>query len=98
MIKKVCNVENCNITNILYLDTQSMSKLKRNTLVLTTSTLVGTIWYSRHKKSEIDPSAFKIKMLSHHNILSMILKDKMKKYFTEQYCNLATTLAQMNFR
>ena len=96
VIKIVCDVENFNIKNLLYLDTQSVSKQKRNTLVLITSTLIGTIWYNRHTKSKVDPPAFRIKILSHHNILSIILKDKMKHLFTEQYCNLVRTLAQIN--
>ena len=58
--------------------------------------IVGTIWYNRHKDSQIEFSAFKIKILSHYNLLSMFVKEKMKHHFTEQYCSLARTLAQMN--
>ena len=87
LINKVCTVENFNIQNVLYLDTQNISRQKRNTLVVITSTFISTIWFNRDTESYIEPSVLRTKILSHYNMLKIILKEKMKFYFTEQYCN-----------
>ena len=93
VLKKVCNIENVNIQNLLYLDTQNIGRQKRNTQVVLTSTFISTIWYNRHTESHIEPSLFRIKLLNHHNMLSNILKEKLNFFFTEQYCSLTKNLS-----
>ena len=88
LLNKVCKVENFNIQNVLYLDTQNISRQKRNTLVVITSTFISTIWFNRDTEPHIEPSVIRTKILSQHSMLKIILKEKMNFYFTEQYCNL----------
>ena len=88
LLNKVCNVENFNIQNVLYLDTQNISRQKRNTLVVITSTFISTIWFNRDTEPHIESSVIRTKILSQHSMLKIILKEKMNFYFTEQYCNL----------
>ena len=92
LVETVCDVDSFNMRDVLYLQKLSNNKLQCNTLIVLTSTLVGTIWLSRESTRDIDVSYFKMKLLSHFKMLLLIPKVKMSRVFTEKYCMLPETM------
>ena len=91
LLFKVCNVKSKGIVNTLHLDFKAKRK-DNNTAVILTSTYIGCIWFNRARVNCIEYHVYKTNLLKHHNILSLILKDKMSKNFNEKFANIDKTL------
>ena len=87
-LSNVCTTEHVNLESMLYLDLKLKTKRQLNTAIILIVHYISTIWYNRGRNVEVDPTLFKERVLSHHRILSLILKDKLKHVFPEKYCNI----------
>ena len=96
IIENVCDIKSCSMKDVLYLQNTTINKLQCNTLVVLTSTFIGTVWYFRNNINDIELANFMIKLLKHFNILLLILKEKMNLWFTEKYCRLPETVAEIH--
>ena len=91
LLFKVCNVKSKGIVNTLHLDFKVKRK-DNNTAVVLTSTYIGCIWFNRARVNCIEHHVYKTTLLKHHNILSLILKDKMSNIFNEKFTNINNIL------
>ena len=92
LVETLYEVKNLDMKDVLYLRKLSNNKLECNTLVVLTSAFIGTIWYNRDTINDIDIVNFKMKLLSHFKLLSLIPKMNINLYFTEKYCRLPEIL------
>ena len=97
IVKTICDTQTCNMKDLLYLQNTFSNKLQRNTVVVLTSTFIATVWYNRDNINDIELPNFKIKLLSHFKILSLILRGSMDVWFTEKYCRLPETMTEINY-
>ena len=88
---KLCNVKSKGIVNTLHLDFKAKRK-DNNTAVILISTYIGCIWFNRARVNCIEHHVYKTNLLKHHNILSLILKDKMSNIFNEKFTNINNIL------
>ena len=92
VMKLVCDIKSFSMKELLYLQNKASNKLQRNTQIVLTSTFIATIWYNRDNINDIDIANFKMKLLSHFKVLSLIPILNMNMYFTEKYCRLPEIL------
>ena len=92
VMKLVCEIKSFSMKDLLYLQNKASNKLQRNTQIVLTSTFIATIWYNRDNISDIDMVNFKMKLLSHFKVLSLIPILNMNMYFTGKYCRLPEIL------
>ena len=91
-MEMVCDIKSFSMKDLLYLQNKASNKLQRNTQIVLTSTFIATIWYNRDNISDIDMVNFKMKLLCHFKLLSLIPNLNMNVYFTEKYCRLPEIL------
>ena len=87
VIDKICNIKNVNINKILHLNFNG-NKNQCNTAIIVTTAFIGCVWYNRANTKFIEPQSYKTRLLKQNHLLQIILKEKMGKLFTENYCKL----------
>ena len=89
-------VQILNMNKFLYLDIKAGSRIKQNTATILVTAYIGTIWNNRHVETTVDTYKYKLKILNQFHIISIILKENVRKMFTEKYCNLPRRLAYLS--
>ena len=92
LLRNICNIECRDMNKILHLDIKAQSKQDTNTAVVLTTSYISTIWFNRGNNVQIRPSLYQTSILKHKRLLSIILKNKMIKLFSNKYCNIEGSL------
>ena len=85
MLNKICNIQNFDILKILHLNCKA-NKKQSNTAIILTTLYIGCVWYNRANTKSIEVQTYRASIAKHHHLLQFILKDNMKKLFTENFC------------
>ena len=81
-----CNIQNINLEKLIFLDVKLNTKRQLNTAIILTVHYISTVWYNRCRNTELDPTLFKVNVLNHQRLLSLILKDRQQQVFTDMNC------------
>ena len=94
LLEYFCDFQNCILLRIMYFDFPVASKKRRNTATMILTSFLVNVWIL--KGSNVPECLIKNKVkamiLKNQRYVKLILKNKMYKFFTKQYCELNQNL------
>ena len=85
LIFYLCNMNIGSLIKILSMDLPMVNTKVKNTLCIIIVSYISTVWFNRDKMEYLIPN-LKAKIIRDQKLKMMILKDKAKNVFTENYC------------
>ena len=83
----LCGMNIGSLLKVLSLDLPKVNVKVKNTLCIVICNYITNVWFNRDKNEYLLEN-LKAKIIRDQKIKIMILKDKAKNVFTENYCNI----------